>query len=135
MLAMPVKPINLKFHAAWLLLLAGSGLYACTQVGQTLGLWTAQRQTQIAHQQQVQQIQHQAELTQAAIDNHINLYDSVTLTDYVCDPEAPPSFDAQPFAKPDQLVKVSDRLQRVVGYIDTSGRFHFHPAYCRLSNN
>lgn len=125
-----VQPINLKIHAAWMLTLALCGAFSLAKVNSTFSLWQARKESGIAHSDRITEIEQQAAIQQAEIDNHINTYDSVTVTGYVCDPQTPPEFDPTPFAKPDELVRVADQYQRVIGYIDVSGRFTFHAGNC-----
>ena len=80
------------------------------------------------------QLEAKADGQQAAIDNNVNLYSSVTLTDYICDPATPPRVDSAIFAKPDERVMVADSNQRTIGYIEETfygGGFIFQPERCQ----
>jgi hypothetical protein len=124
-----VSPINLNIHGIALATLAISGLYSFTSLGTTISQWNEGKTIARTQSQAIEAIEHDAELTQAKIDNHINIFDSVVLTDYTCDPNSPPRFDAAPFAK-QQQVKVADQNQRVIGVIHPSGTFEFLPGNC-----
>lgn len=131
---MRVTPINLKFHGAWLAVLLICGAYSFTQVSKAISLWNSRKAENLAHEEEMASIEKEAELTQTKIDNHINIFDSVVLTDYTCDPNDMPRFDTAPFIK-DHNVKVADRYQRVIGYISPNGMFHWHPGNCDIPIN
>lgn len=128
-----VKPLNYKLHGAVLGLSAVMGLYAFTQSSRVFAVWGERKSERIALENDVQAKEDQAMRIQAAIDNNINLFDSVTLSEYTCDPANPPRFNVAAFVQPDQQVKVADQNQRVIGYIapgNTGGQFHFHAGNC-----
>ncbi|MEO0455425.1 MAG: hypothetical protein AAF152_02420 [Cyanobacteria bacterium P01_A01_bin.114] len=104
--------------------------WSATNINNAIKRWDSSRARIAQHQAALAEIKRDAEKTQAAIDNHTNLYDSVTLTDYVCDPEQPPSFDTAPFAK-SEPVNVADKNQRVIGYIEPDGYFTWLPKNCQ----
>lgn len=83
------------------------------------------------------EIEAEREETQAKIDNNINVFDSVTLTGYTCDPKNPPDFDPKPFVDYSSVVNVSDENQIVIGYISFTGQFFFEPENCtnKLNRN
>jgi len=124
-----IPPINYKFHAGALLLLATAGLWSFTASGKAISQWNEGKALSQAQSRAVGAIRSEAELTQAQIDNHVNIFDSVTVTGYVCDPNTPPDFDPSLFAKSER-VNVADSYQRVVGVIHPGGRFEFHPGNC-----
>lgn len=126
---MEIQNLNYRVHGGLLGLLALSGLFSALALNRTFIAWEDSRLSAKGHQQSIKEIERQAEATQAAIDNHINLFDSVTLTDYVCAPESPPEFDTAPFTK-DEVVDVADLNQRVIGYIEPNGTFVFLPKNC-----
>lgn len=94
--------LNLKLWGSLLALTALSsitGLYAANVSLQRL---TGARANAIGQNDQLSQIDRQTEMerarieaeaaeTQSKIDNNINMFDSVTLSGYTCDPSNPPS--------------------------------------------
>lgn len=129
--ALVVKPLDFRIHSALLIPLAFCGLFSVVKVNNTINAWNMARAEDGAHSRQVAEVERQADLTQSKIDNRVNVFDSVTLTDYTCDPDNPPQFEVGPFIDPDQPVNVADMNQRVIGYIEPSGTFVFLPNNCR----
>lgn len=128
-----VKPLNYKAHGAVLALGLVMGGYALSQASRVFAVWGDRRGESIALEDDIKATEAEAMRTQAAIDNNINLYDSVTLVSYVCDPAKPPEFEVEPFVKPDVQVRVADKHQRVIGYIapgNSGGQFYFHAGNC-----
>ena len=135
--------LNLKLWGSLLALTALSsftGLYAANESLQRL---TGARANAISQNDQLSQIgrstdmekariESEAAETQAKIDNNINVFDSVALTDYTCDPNNPPQFDPAPFVDGSRAVTVADRNQRVIGFISFTGEFFFEPDRCNL---
>ena len=134
--------LNLKLWGSLLALTALSsitGLYAANVSLQRL---TGARANAIGQNDQLSQIDRQTEMerarieaeaaeTQSKIDNNINMFDSVTLSGYTCDPSNPPQFDPSPFVDESRAVKVADKNQRVIGYISFTGKFYFEPERCK----
>lgn len=127
---MNINPLNYKIHGTILGALILSGGFSFIALNRTFSEWEDSRLSARAHRQEIVGVERDAEQTQAAIDNHINLYDSVTITGYVCDPESAPKFDVAAFVK-DEVVDVADQNQRVIGYIEPSGNFVFLPKNCK----
>lgn len=127
---MEVKHIDYRVHSGWLCLLLICGLFSGVKLNATVSRWNAQRGSQQQHREEIAAIERKADLAQAAIDNKVNVYDSVVLTDYSCDPEQAPAFEVAPFVK-DQPVKVADQNQRIIGYVDPAGAFVFLPNNCK----
>lgn len=128
-----VKPLNYKLHGVLLGVTVVMGLYAFTQSSRVFAVWGERKSDRIALENDVQAKEDQAMRIQAAIDNNINVFDSVTLTDYTCDPLAPPRFNVAAFVQPDAQVTVADQHQRVIGYItpgNAGGQFQFHAGNC-----
>ena len=76
------------------------------------------------------EIESRADIQQSYIDNKVNLFDSLHLPDYTCDPSNPPVYEWPLYAQPDQKVNVSDRNQRVIGEITPTGNFYFFRENC-----
>jgi len=74
--------------------------------------------------------EQEADAIQDKIDNNTNIYDSITLSDYVCDPENPPEFYFANLTNPKKTLNVADRNSRVIGTLDFTGEFHFNPQNC-----
>lgn len=136
--------LNLKLWGSLIglaLLSSALGLYASTQ---SIARLTGSRAASISQSQQIESLERHTDLerakleaeadrTQAAIDNNINLFSSVTLADYTCDPDSPPTFDSSAFVKTER-VNVADRHQRVIGHIQQKsygGAFIFEPYRCQ----
>lgn len=126
-----VKPLDFRIHSALLLPLAFCGLFSVVKVNNTINSWNMARAEDRAHSQQVAEVERQADLAQSKIENRVNVFDSVTLTDYTCEPDNPPQFEVGPFVDPDRPVNVADMNQRVIGYIEPSGTFVFLSNNCR----
>lgn len=134
--------LNLKLWGSLLTLTALSsfvGLYsASTSLSRLTGARAnaIQQSKQLASDERQQalersQIETEAERTQAKIDNNINVFNSVTLSDYTCSADSPPVFDPAPFVDETRAVKVADRNQRVIGFISFTGEFFFEPDNCK----
>ena len=134
--------LNLKLWGSLLALTALSsftGLYAANESLQRL---TGARADAIGQSNQLSQLDRQKALErarietkteeiQAKIDNNINVFDSVTITGYTCDPDNPPDFDPKPFVDYGGTVNVADQNQRKIGYISFTGAFIFEPNNCK----
>ena len=135
--------LNLKLWGSLLALTALSSLTGLYATNESLQRLTGARANAISQNDQLSQIgrstdmekariESEAAETQAKIDNNINVFDSVTITGYTCDPASPPDFDPAPFVDGSRAVKVSDQNQRVIGYISFTGEFFFEPDRCNL---
>lgn len=134
--------LNLKLWGSLLALTALTstiGLYAAST---SLSRLTGARANAIAQSNQLasddrqqaierSQIETEAEATQAKIDNNINVFNSVTLSDYTCSVDSPPVFDPAPFVDESRAVPVADRNQRVIGFVSFTGEFFFQPENCK----
>lgn len=134
--------LNLKLWGSLLTLTALTSIIGLYAASTSLSRLTGARASAIAQSNQLasderqkalerSQVEVEAEVTQAKIDNNINVFDSVTLSDYVCSADSPPVFDPAPFVDESRSVKVADRNQRVIGYVAFTGEFVFQPENCK----
>jgi hypothetical protein len=130
---MDIKPLDYRLIGAWLTTLVISGVWSAVPLNNSISALSANRARAAEQGLAIRELERKAQQAQAAIDNNINLYDSVTLTNYVCDPQSPPGFEVAPFVK-SELVNVADKNQRLIGYIEPSGTFVFLPNNCNMEN-
>ena len=124
----PVKPLEYRIHIALLGLVGLAGLFSTVKVNNTISAWNSHRESTAAHQAQITAIENRADIAQAAIDNKVNQYDSVSLGWYTCDPEDEPVFITTPYVD-DKYLEVSDANDRIIGYLKY-GVFTFQPENC-----
>ncbi|MEA5464616.1 hypothetical protein [Leptothoe sp. PORK10 BA2] len=127
---MHIKPLEYRVHMALLACISLGGLFSTVKINATITAWTAQRDSTQAHQAQITAIENRADIAQAAIDNKVDQYGSVSLGWYTCDPGNEPLFDSTPFVD-DPLLEVSDSHDRVIGTL-AFGVFYFSPENCTL---
>ncbi|MEM7066780.1 MAG: hypothetical protein AAF572_26890 [Cyanobacteria bacterium P01_B01_bin.77] len=124
----PVKPLEYRVHIALLGVISLAGLFSTVKVNNTISAWNAQRAVNTAHQAQIKAIENRADIAQAAIDNKVNQYDSVSLGWYICDPADEPVFITTPYVD-DPYLEVSDANDRIIGHLKY-GAFTFQPQNC-----
>ena len=127
---MHIKPLEYRVHMALLASIGLAGLFSTVRLNNTITARNDQREHQAAHQAQIKAIEDRADIAQAAIDNNVQQYDSVTISWYVCDPDNPPVFDTAPYID-DGRLEVSDRNDRNIGTL-RRGKFTFDPENCTL---
>ncbi len=125
---MQIKPLEYRVHMALLGVVSIAGLFSTARLNHTISDWNASRISAQNHQAQIRAIENRAEIAQAAIDNKVNQYDSVTVGWYICDPDNPPVFDTTPYVD-DPRLEVADRNDRNIGTM-RYGNFLFDPEYC-----
>lgn len=125
---MHINPLEYRVHMALLACISIAGLFSTVRLNNTITAWNDQRDANAAHQAQIRAIEERADIAQAAIDNNVNQYDSVSLSWYVCDPNDRPSFGTGPYLD-DEHLNVSDANDRIIGYIQY-GTFTFLPQNC-----
>lgn len=76
---MHIKPLEYRVHMALLACISLAGLFSTVKVNNTISAWNNQRDANAVHQAQIKAIENRADIAQAAIDNKVNQYDSVSL--------------------------------------------------------
>lgn len=126
--SIPVKPLEYRLHMALLAVISLAGVFSTLKVNNTIIAWNTQRESDRAHQAQINTIEKRADIAQAAIDNKVDQYDSVNLGWYTCDPDDEPVFVTTAFVD-DKYLEVSDANDRIIGHLKY-GQFTFLPANC-----
>lgn len=124
----PVRPLEYRVHIVLLGALGLAGLFSTLKVNNTINAWNVQRAKDAVHQAQIKAIEDRAGIAQAAIDNKVNQYDSVSLGWYICDPDDEPVFITTPYVD-DEYLEVSDANDRIIGHLKY-GAFTFQPQNC-----
>lgn len=127
---MHIKPLEYRVHMMLLACIGLAGLFSTIRLNNTITAWNDQRDGTQAHRAQIQAIEKRAEIAQAAIDNNVDQYSSVSLGWYTCDPENEPVFVTDPFVD-DARLDVSDANDRIIGTL-RHGIFTFAPENCTL---
>ena len=127
---MHIKPLEYRVHMALLACISLAGLFSTVKVNNTISAWNTQRDANAVHKAQINAIEKRADVAQAAIDNNVQQYDSVTIGWYTCNPANPPVFDTAPYVD-DPRLEVSDRNDRNIGTL-RHGYFTFDPENCTL---
>ena len=127
---MHIKPLEYRVHMALLACISLAGLFSTVKVNNTISAWNAQRESTIAYQAEIKAIEKRADIAQAAIDNKVDQYSSVSLGWYTCDPDNEPVFVTTPFVD-DARLDVSDANDRIIGTL-RHGHFTFDPENCTL---
>ena len=138
---MKIAPIDHQVHGAVALLGFVALSWAVASLNGALNQWHTGRELNKRQHQALTAIEREGAVKRAniseisktavhAADNHISQYNSITVTDYVCDPAQPPSFDFERMADPNQTVQVTDRNRLIVGTLSPNGSFTFTPHHC-----
>ena len=127
--SIPVKPLEYRLHMALLAVISLAGVFSTLKVNNTIIAWNAQRESNRAHQAQINAIEKRADIAQAAIDNKVDQYDSVNLGWYTCNPDDEPVFVTTAFVD-DKYLEVSDANDRIIGHLEY-GQFTFQPTNCK----
>ncbi|MEM9008137.1 MAG: hypothetical protein AAGE59_32095 [Cyanobacteria bacterium P01_F01_bin.86] len=127
---MHIKPLEYRVHMALLACISIAGLFSTVRVNNTITAWNDQRDSNAIHRTKLDRIEKRAEVVQAVIDNNVNQYDSVTLSDYICDPDNRPNFNITPYQDIEHLT-VADQNNRIIGNLQY-GLFYFKPENCTL---